>query len=148
MITLDAVATNPDLAREVPRETLMRAMMACVLALVGEPKPGVAMDRALSQTLTTEEAARLIGISRRTLARGARSTFQVMLLPTGTRRLAWSRQAIERWQRDSPKWRDPVRYSWLKKPAGSSEAGRPRSHGGSSLPAQRLSTRGDKEEST
>jgi hypothetical protein len=96
--TLDAVATEPDLAREVSRDTLIRVMMACALALMGEPHPAAAMDRAISDTLSSEEAARLIGIAPRTLARGARGTYHALLLPTGTRRLAFSRRAIEAWQ--------------------------------------------------
>lgn len=118
MITLDAVATNPELARGVPRDVLVRTLMACALALMGEPRPSVAMERALAETLTTSEAARLVGIAPRTLARGARSTFKALTLPTGTRRLAWSRKAIEAWQQ-RPEFRaieeERPAYPWLKR---------------------------------
>ena len=130
--TLDALADQPDLARGVPRETPVRVLIACGLALIGAPTPAVAIDQAFSDTLTTEEAARLLGIAPRTLSHRARhQPYGQFLLRTGTRRLAFSRRRIEQWQQEqagSPPTtpagpseerkrgepRGPVSYSWLR----------------------------------
>ena len=97
--TLDALADQPDLARSVPRETLMKAMMACAVALMGEPAPAVAMSEALDDTMTSDEAARLLGVSVSTLRHGASQQYRGLRVQNGTRKLCWSRDRIAKFMR-------------------------------------------------
>jgi hypothetical protein len=118
MIDVDALASDPDMARDLPRETLTRVMIACALALMLDPAPSKTMARVMSDALTTADAARLIGISANTLShRAHQSPYSTFLLPTGTRRLAFSRKAIEAWQQKDGQPKSPVRrnYPWLQK---------------------------------
>lgn len=96
--SLDAIATDPDLAMRLDRTTLFQlvlkaqaVMTVCALAMVGDDE----QDEVLDAT----EAARRIGISPITLShRAKQEPYSRFVVNTGSRRLRFSALAIREWQ--------------------------------------------------
>lgn len=100
--TLEDLADRPELARTLPRAVLMdlsfralRAQAAAHIALAALPpeSPAAALTQE-DEPLDVTEAARRLGISVRTLYRGAHTTYATLCVPTGTRNLRFSSRAI------------------------------------------------------
>jgi hypothetical protein len=99
--TLDELAARPERMRELSEETAFElhlkaqaVLSLCALRLAkGRATP------TLADALSTDEAARLLGVSASTLRHGARTTYRGLRIENGTRRLAWARDGIERFMK-------------------------------------------------
>lgn len=103
-MTMEEIAEHPELAlklsREAIRKMIYRAIsvqQACYTALVEDP---VVPPPQEDEVLNLEEAARMLGIASRTLQNGAGSNYRSIRVFNKSRRLAFSRRAIEALQQE------------------------------------------------
>src|SRR5262245_10449678 len=97
VIGLDELLAKPELARTLSKDEATQLHLqalavaaACVMAVVNTPRFGE--DR----TLSTKEAAAMLGVSTSTLRHNASTTYASLRVENGTKRLTFSSLAIAR----------------------------------------------------
>jgi len=97
MIGLDELLEKPELARTLSKDEAAHMQLkalavaaACAIAVVNTPRFGE------ERTLSTKEAAAMLGVSTSTLRHNATTTYASLRVENGTKRLTFSSLAIAR----------------------------------------------------